>query len=71
MMFHENRLLADDSHEISYLISSKIRKNITKLVVCCSRDWCFSINYLTCSWHLFTEQFYLDVTKVCMKSDRL
>ena len=26
MIFHENLLLADDSHEISYLIFSKIRK---------------------------------------------
>ena len=29
MIFHENRLLADDSHEISYLIFfSKIRKDV-------------------------------------------
>ena len=29
MVFHENRLLADDSHEISYLIFfSKIRKDV-------------------------------------------
>ena len=26
MIFHENCLLADNSHEISYLIFSKIRK---------------------------------------------
>ena len=26
MKFHENRLLADDSHEISYLIFSKLGK---------------------------------------------
>ena len=26
MIFHENRLLADDSHVISYLFFSKIRK---------------------------------------------
>ena len=31
MIFHENRLLADDSHEISYLIFSKIGKDFTKL----------------------------------------
>ena len=41
MIFHENRLLADDSPEISCLIFSKIRKNITKFVVCCSCDWRF------------------------------
>ena len=31
MIFHENRLLADVSHEISYLIFSKIRKDVAKL----------------------------------------
>ena len=39
MIFHENRLPADDSHEISYLIFFlKIRKDVAKFVVCCSRD---------------------------------
>ena len=38
MIFHENRLLADDSHEASCLIFSKIGKDVAKLVVCCSRD---------------------------------
>ena len=38
MIFHENRHLADDFHEISYLIFSKIRKDDEKFVVCCSRD---------------------------------
>ena len=37
MIFHENRLLADDSHEISYLFLWVV----TKFVVCCSRDWRF------------------------------
>ena len=41
MLLHEDRLLADDSHEISYLIFSKIRKDVAKFVVCCSRDWRF------------------------------
>ena len=32
MIFHENRLLADDSHEISYLIFLlKLRKDVAKL----------------------------------------
>ena len=31
MIFHENRLLADDSHEISYLIFLKMRKYVAKL----------------------------------------
>ena len=31
MIFHENRLLADDSHEISYLIFSKTRKDVANL----------------------------------------
>ena len=39
MIFHENRLLADDSHEISYLIFSKIGKDVAKFVVSCSCDW--------------------------------
>ena len=41
MIYHENRLLADDSHEISYLFFFKIRKDVTKFVVSCSRDWLF------------------------------
>ena len=41
MIFHENRLLADDSHEIAYLFFSKIGKDVAKFVVCCSRDWRF------------------------------
>ena len=41
MIFHENCLLADDSHEISYLILSRTRKDIQKFVVCCSCDWRF------------------------------
>ena len=28
MIFHENRLLADGSHELSYLIFSKIGKDV-------------------------------------------
>ena len=39
MIFHDNRLLADDSHEVSYIIFSKTRKDIAKLFVCCSHDW--------------------------------
>ena len=31
MIFHENHLLADNSHEISYLIFSKIKKDVAKL----------------------------------------
>ena len=30
MIFHENRLLADDSHEISFFILSKIRNYVAK-----------------------------------------
>ena len=39
MVFHENRLPADDSHEISKIICWKIRKDVAKFAVCCSRDW--------------------------------
>ena len=50
MIFHENRLLADDSHEKSYLTIltkyhtlfwSKNKKDVAKIVVSCSRDWRF------------------------------
>ena len=33
MIFHENRLLADDSHVISCLIFSKIRQNLSSAAV--------------------------------------
>ena len=40
MIFHENCLLADDSHEISCLVYYflKNRKDIAKFVICCSCD---------------------------------
>ena len=42
MIFHENRLLADDSPEISYLIFFfKIENDVAKFVVCCCCDWRF------------------------------
>ena len=41
MIFHGNRLLADDSHVIPYLIFVVNRKGVAKFVVCCSRDWRF------------------------------
>ena len=39
MIFHENRLLADDSYENHTLFFSKIGKDVSKFVVCCSCDW--------------------------------
>ena len=41
MIFHKNCLLADDSHEISFLFLLKIRKDVAKFVVSCSCDWRF------------------------------
>ena len=41
MIFHENCLLADNSHAISSLIFSKIKKDVAKFVACCSCDWRF------------------------------
>ena len=35
MIFQENHLLADDSHEIPHIIFSKIRKDVTKFVPGC------------------------------------
>ena len=43
MIFHENRLLADDSNEISYLIFFENSERCCKFVVCCSRDWRFKV----------------------------
>ena len=48
MIFHENHLLADDSHEISYLIFSKIGKDVAKFVLCCSCDWGLRVNLKAC-----------------------
>ena len=54
MIFHENRLLADDSHEISYLIFDKTRKDVAKSVACCSRDWRFNLHvFFFCHLHFF------------------
>ena len=45
MKFHDNRLLADNSHIISYLLMlesyvfRKLGIMSQKFVVCCSRDW--------------------------------
>ena len=42
-----NRLLADDSHEISYVIFfPKIRKDDENFVVCCSCDWRLRVNQI-------------------------
>ena len=34
-----NHLMADNSHEISSLISPKIKIDTTIIVICCSFDW--------------------------------
>ena len=71
MIFHENRLPADDSHEISYLIFfSKIGKEVANFVVCCSCEWCFkglniywtipSLLYLKNSSALLRDLLYND-----------
>ena len=70
MIFHENRLLADRSHEISYLIFLKIGKDVAKFVVGCSGDWRFKgqctfliLYYLhICSWCLTLIQ--ISITKI-------
>ena len=37
MVFRENRLLADDSHDILYIIFfSKIKKDVAEIAICCS-----------------------------------
>ena len=54
MIFHENRLLVEDSHVIQYhaLFVLKIGKNVAKIVVCCSHDWRFKGSFLT---HFYSE----------------
>ena len=59
MIFHENRLLADDSHEISYHIILKIRKDVAKsatvvigalrVIITLSQKNIFQINFEKCS----------------------
>ena len=46
MILHENRLLADDSRQISYLIFSKIGKDVAKFVVNCSCDWRLGVRFI-------------------------
>ena len=64
MIFHENRLLADDSHEISYLFFQK-RKDVANFVICSSRDWRFKgkgVVYTICLLLRFTvpqDYFFL------------
>ena len=45
MLFHENCLLADDSHEISYLIYWKIKKYVAEIAICCICDLRFKAAY--------------------------
>ena len=51
-------MLADDSHVISYLIFlSKIGKNVTKFVTCCSCDWRFRVNMFIDGQYPFSVYF--------------
>ena len=47
MIFHENRLLADDSHEISFLIS-KISEDVTNLSSAADLIGALKVNYFNC-----------------------
>ena len=51
MIFHEIRLLANNSHEISFLISFENYERCKKIVVCCSRDWRFEGQYKVLKSH--------------------
>ena len=62
LIFHANRLLADDSHAISNLISPTSRKNIAKVVVYCSCDLRFE-GYKRDSLRLST---YFCSTHICL-----
>ena len=61
MIFHENRLLAGDSQEISYLFFSKIRKDVAEFVVCCRLN---SYAYMSKEW-LYAHAVYVGSKEVC------
>ena len=50
MIFYENRLLADDSHEYHTLFLSETGKDVAKFVVCCSPDCALRVN-IACSFN--------------------
>ena len=61
MIFHENRLLADDSHEISHLIFFfEIGKDVNKFVVCCR----VKVTIMTAAADKFCGIFLYSVGKI-------
>ena len=53
MVFHENRLLADDSHEISYLIFRKLRKMLQNLSSAAVVIGALRVNLVCSSFFIF------------------
>ena len=55
MIFRENRLLADDSHEIVYLIFLKIRKDVANLSSAAVMIGTLRVNH--CDKHLLLQSW--------------
>ena len=53
MTFHENRLLADDSHEISYLFFHKLGKMSQNLSSAAVVIGALRVNLLSAYWVIF------------------
>ena len=53
MTFHENRLLADDSHEISYLFFHKLGKMSQNLSSAAVMIGALRVNLLCAYWVIF------------------
>ena len=61
MIFHEKRLLADDSHVISYLIFVKNWEKYRK--ICCLLQSASSINPKTKQFNINLQNIYLEVVE--------
>ena len=64
MIFHENCLLADNSCVILCFIFSKIRKDVARFFVCCSRDWRFKGLYGMFTSVFRPSQFMISIKTV-------
>ena len=65
MIFHENLLLADDSHVISYLIFVENWERCQNFFVCCSRDWRFKGSHKTLTFVDAETNTEVNITAPC------
>ena len=66
MLFHENRLLADDSHEISYLMFSKIKKDVAKLSSAAVVNGALRVNCLSATDLRTRDRSFCRVLTLCL-----